>query len=106
MNGGVSNCSIAGFESLEQLPSLFVLMGNFHSFSCTAASTDYAAVKANFASFGMMLSQHERIMVSVTQDFTAAYHSLRSQFKGWLGSSTMQLYEEPLQLDHSYINFT
>jgi len=55
--------SFAGYETLETVPSLFVLMGNFHSYNCTATSTDYAAVRNNFASLALLLTRHTRIVV-------------------------------------------
>ena len=53
----------AGFEGLERVPSMFVLLGNFQSFSCNAASTDYSAVKDNFAALAEVISSFPRIKV-------------------------------------------
>ena len=54
---------VAGFEGLERVPSMFVLMGSFQSFSCQAATTDYAAVKANFTALAQLISSFTRIAV-------------------------------------------
>ena len=56
----------AGFEQLDQVPSMFVLMGSFQSFSCGAATTDYAAVKANFTALAQLITGFTRIAVSLT----------------------------------------
>ncbi len=42
---------------------MFVLMGSFQSFSCNAATTDYAAVKANFTALAQLISEFTRITV-------------------------------------------
>ena len=60
----------AGFEGLERVPSMFVLLGNFQSFSCNAASTDYPALKDNFAALAEVIASFPRIRVG------AAYHPL------------------------------
>ncbi|BDA47706.1 DNA polymerase epsilon subunit 2 [Coccomyxa sp. Obi] len=52
---------LAGFEGLERVPSMFVLLGNFQSFSCNAASTNYSAVKDNFAALAELISSFPRI---------------------------------------------
>lgn len=54
---------VAGFEGLDRVPSMFVLMGSFQSFSCQAATTDYAAVKANFTALAQLISGFTRIAV-------------------------------------------
>ena len=58
---------VAGFEGLERVPSMFVLMGSFQSFSCNAATTDYAAVKANFTALAQLISEFTRITVHAHQ---------------------------------------
>ncbi|CAK0783094.1 hypothetical protein CVIRNUC_006289 [Coccomyxa viridis] len=50
-----------GFEQLDQVPSMFVLMGSFQSFSCGAATTDYASVKANFTALAQLIAGFTRI---------------------------------------------
>lgn len=45
---------------------MFVLMGSFQSFSCNAATTDYAAVKANFTALAQLISDFTRIKVRNT----------------------------------------
>ncbi|KAK9905544.1 hypothetical protein WJX75_001819 [Coccomyxa subellipsoidea] len=52
---------LAGFEGLERVPSMFVLLGNFQSFSCNAASTDYPALKDNFAALAEVIASFPRI---------------------------------------------
>ncbi|EIE23695.1 DNA polymerase epsilon, subunit B [Coccomyxa subellipsoidea C-169] len=52
---------LEGFEGLERVPSMFVLLGNFQSFSCNAASTDYAALKDNFGALAGTLASFPRI---------------------------------------------
>ena len=53
---------------------MFVLMGSFQSFSCNAATTDYAAVKANFTALAQLISEFTRIAVRMHQ----ASHKLYS----------------------------
>ena len=53
-----------GFEGLERVPSMFVLMGNFQSFACSSASTDYAAIRDNFGALAALLASFPRIAVS------------------------------------------
>ena len=60
----------AGFEGLERVPSMFVLMGNFQSFACSSASTDYAAIKANFGALAALLASFPRIVVRGTASST------------------------------------
>ena len=45
---------------------MFVLMGTFQSFSCGAATTDYAAVKANFTALAELIAGFTRIKVSLS----------------------------------------
>lgn len=52
-----------GFEGVERVPSMFVLLGNFQSFACASASTDYAAVAENFGALAQLLASFPRIMV-------------------------------------------
>ena len=46
---------------------MFVLMGSFQSFYCNAATTDYAAVKANFTALAQLISEFTRITVRDTR---------------------------------------
>ena len=55
-------CS-AGFDGLDTVPSVFVLMGNFQSTSCGAPSTNYVAVKEHFAALAAMICEHKNLMV-------------------------------------------
>lgn len=60
---GQGNMCSAGFDGLDAVPSVFVLMGNFQSSSCGAPSTNYVAVKGHFAALAAMISQHKNLMV-------------------------------------------
>ena len=61
---------------------MFVLMGSFQSFSCGAATSDYAAVKANFTALAQLIAGFTRITVSLsltdsnTSDPAACGHNL------------------------------
>jgi len=65
---------VAGFESLDRVPSMFVLMGSFQSFSCNAATTDYAGVKANFTALAQLINDFTRISVSIPTTHLWAQH--------------------------------
>lgn len=67
---------VAGFESLDRVPSMFVLMGSFQSFSCNAATTDYAGVKANFTALAQLINDFTRIAVSILTTYLWAQHAL------------------------------
>ena len=57
------HCTLhAGFEGVERVPSMFVLLGNFQSYACSSASTDYAAVGDNFSALASLLAAFPRIM--------------------------------------------
>ena len=45
---------------------MFVLMGSFQSFSCGAATTDYASVKANFTALAQLIARFTRITVRLS----------------------------------------
>ena len=53
----------AGFEGLERVPSMFVLMGNFQSYAASSASTDYAQIRDNFGALAALLAFFPRIVV-------------------------------------------
>ncbi len=55
--------SAAGFESMDTVPRMFVLMGNFQSYSATSATTDYDAVRQNFTALAGVLQRHKRLVV-------------------------------------------
>lgn len=65
----------AVYEEQEELPSIFVLMGNFHSFPCTTATTNYAALRDDFSALGTVLSKHTRIMVRVLSVSVTPYRA-------------------------------
>lgn len=48
---------------MESVPGVFVLMGNFQSYSATSASTDYGAIKQNFSALAAALQRHRRLTV-------------------------------------------
>ena len=50
-----------GYESMEVVPSLFVLMGNFCSYPCNLASHDFAELRGQFAQLGALIASHPRI---------------------------------------------
>ena len=53
-----------GFETLQNVPSMFVFLGNFHSYSCSTISTNTKTVQDDFTNLGLLLSKHKRILVS------------------------------------------
>ena len=53
----------AGFEGMDTVPRMFVLMGNFQSYSATSATTDYDAVRQNFSALASVLQRHRRLVV-------------------------------------------
>jgi hypothetical protein len=57
----VARC--AGFEELDTVPRMFVLMGNFQSYPATLATTDYDAVRQNFSALASVLQRHRRLVV-------------------------------------------
>ena len=48
---------------MDSVPAVFVLMGNFQSYSATSATTDYAAIKQNFSALAAALQRHRRLTV-------------------------------------------
>lgn len=50
----------AGYEQLEELPTVMVLMGNFHSTTCVA---DAAAMKENFSALAATILRFPRLQV-------------------------------------------
>jgi hypothetical protein len=64
----------AGFEGLERIPSMFVLLGSFQSYACASASTDYGAVKDNFAALADALEGFSRIKVRARRWRLSLHH--------------------------------
>ncbi len=56
----------AGFESVEEVPPVFVLLGDFQSFSCARANPDYRTIRENFKALGLVLSRHTRLKVCLS----------------------------------------
>lgn len=54
----------AVYNEMETVPSVIVMMGNFQSYTCQAASTDYVALKEQFSSLAACLRQYSRLVVS------------------------------------------
>ncbi|XP_020587022.1 DNA polymerase epsilon subunit B [Phalaenopsis equestris] len=50
-----------GYESVEVVPSLFVLMGNFCSHPCNLSFHSYSNLRMQFAKLGEMITAHPRI---------------------------------------------
>lgn len=50
-----------GYESVEVVPSLFVLMGNFCSHPCNLAFHSFATLREQFGKLGEMIKSHPRI---------------------------------------------
>ncbi|KAK9841094.1 hypothetical protein WJX84_008604 [Apatococcus fuscideae] len=52
---------LTGFESLEEVPPVFVLLGDFQSFSCARANPDYRTIQENFKALSLVLARHVRL---------------------------------------------
>lgn len=50
-----------GYESMEVVPSLFILMGNFCSYPCNLASHDFNELREQFGHLGALIANHPRI---------------------------------------------
>ncbi|KAL2610780.1 hypothetical protein R1flu_022472 [Riccia fluitans] len=50
-----------GYEDLEVVPSLFVIMGNFCSHPCNLAFNAFSELRSHFARLGELISSHPRI---------------------------------------------
>ncbi|CAL9111196.1 unnamed protein product [Musa textilis] len=50
-----------GYESVEVVPSLFILMGNFCSRPCNLAFYSYSSLRMQFAKLGEMIASHPRL---------------------------------------------
>ncbi|BBN16991.1 DNA polymerase epsilon subunit 2 [Marchantia polymorpha subsp. ruderalis] len=50
-----------GYETLEVVPSLFILMGNFCSHPCNRAFNEFAKLRSHFGKLGEVISAHPRI---------------------------------------------
>ena len=48
---------------MDTVPRMFVLMGNFQSYSATSATTDYDAIRQNFSALASVLQRHRRLAV-------------------------------------------
>ena len=50
-----------GYESMEVVPSVFILMGNFTSYACNLAAPDFTELRAQFEKLGALIADHPRI---------------------------------------------
>ncbi|KAL5995452.1 hypothetical protein ACLOJK_025514 [Asimina triloba] len=50
-----------GYESVEVVPSLFVLMGNFCSRPCNLAFNSFSSLRSQFGKLGEMIGSHPRL---------------------------------------------
>lgn len=50
-----------GFENVEVVPSLFVLMGNFCSRPCNLAFNSFSSLRLQFGKLGKMIAAHPRL---------------------------------------------
>ncbi|KAK1421047.1 hypothetical protein QVD17_23104 [Tagetes erecta] len=50
-----------GYEDVEVVPSLFVLMGNFCSYPCDLSCNSFKSIISNFAELGKMIANHQRL---------------------------------------------
>eukprot|EP00850_Spirogloea_muscicola_P003249 SM000013S26418 [mRNA] locus=s13:198863:202689:- [translate_table: standard] len=55
---------LAGYESVEVVPSLFILIGDFCSKPCNLAFSDFSLLKSQFSRLGATISSHSRIRAS------------------------------------------
>lgn len=71
---------------MERVPSMFVLLGSFQSFSCNATSTDYTSIKDNFAALAELLAGFPRIKVccSSYDRYLDTLAGAPSRICGWL----------------------
>jgi len=60
---------------MDTVPRMFVLMGNFQSYSATSATTDYDAVRQNFSALAGVLQRHKRLVVRTFAGFSACRSS-------------------------------
>ena len=60
---------------MDTVPRMFVLMGNFQSYSATSATTDYDAVRQNFSALAGVLQRHKRLVVRAPAGASAARNS-------------------------------
>ncbi|XP_022137711.1 DNA polymerase epsilon subunit B isoform X2 [Momordica charantia] len=51
-----------GFENVEVVPSLFVLMGNFCSRPCNLAFNSFSSLRLQFGKLGKMIAAHPRLI--------------------------------------------
>ncbi|KAK9848386.1 hypothetical protein WJX84_000167 [Apatococcus fuscideae] len=52
---------LTGFESMEEVPPVFVLLGDFQSFSCARVNPDYRIIQENFKALSSVLGRHTRL---------------------------------------------
>ncbi|KAK9071821.1 hypothetical protein SSX86_008250 [Deinandra increscens subsp. villosa] len=50
-----------GYEDVEVVPSLFVLMGNFCSRPFNLSFNSFSSIRSNFANLGKMIGNHQRL---------------------------------------------
>eukprot|EP00850_Spirogloea_muscicola_P010866 SM000065S20215 [mRNA] locus=s65:288301:292052:- [translate_table: standard] len=55
---------LAGYESVEVVPSLFIFIGDFCSKPCNLAFSDFSLLKSQFSKLGATISSHSRIRAS------------------------------------------
>ena len=53
---------------MEEVPPVFILLGDFQSFSCARANPDYRTIQENFKALSSVLGRHVRLKVSPSQD--------------------------------------
>ena len=46
---------------MEEVPPVFVLLGDFQSFSCARANPDYRTIQENFKALSSVLGRHTQI---------------------------------------------
>eukprot|EP00884_Botryococcus_braunii_P020984 jgi/Botrbrau1/756/Bobra.0181s0015.1 len=52
---------LSGFEDMDAVPSMFVLMGDFQSYSCNTVSTDHNSIRDNFRRLAHLIAQFHRL---------------------------------------------
>lgn len=63
LGDGRARIGIAGFEEMDQVPKMFVLMGDFQSYSCNTASVDHVAIRDNFRQLASLIAKYHRLRV-------------------------------------------
>lgn len=49
------------------MPKMFVLMGDFQSYSCNTATVDHVAIRDNFRQLASLIAKHHRLRVRISQ---------------------------------------